>query len=423
VRRAWELFTTSNEPVLLTGPAGTGKSLFLSLFLRETPTPPVVLASTGISALQIGGQTVHSHFRLPPRIITPGDLDNSEIMPLRGAGVYLLDEASMLRADVIDAMDVRLRRAFGSSRAFGGARVLLVGDPLQLPPVVSKDERDAFRALGYASPWFFHARVFGQVGLRVAVLNQIHRQQDPLFAHLLSRVRFGHFPWPDRRTLADLVRPIDHGSEGFVLTLTPTRRAAKDENAARLDALDGPEFIYRGWVEGSFPSRDMPVPQTLVLKPQARVVFVKNDPFRRWVNGSQGTIVQCGRREIVVRIDGQDGEHIVQPMTWEKMRQQYDRGAGCIVNHVVGRYTQIPCLLGWAMTIHRSQGMTLDRLRVDLGNGAFEGGQTYVALSRVRSSGGLELVRPVWRRDVWANSVVTEFLGRAGAEGQINDAA
>jgi len=424
VRRAWDLITTSTAPVLLTGPAGTGKSLLLKLFLQHASVRTVVLASTGISALQIGGQTVHRFFRLPPRIITPGDLSQPDRLAMYAAAdVYVVDEVSMLRADVIDAMDLLLRRARSSGAAFGGARLLLVGDPYQLAPVVTETEATAGRALGYASAWFFHAKVFDRVPLRVAPLDQIHRQRDPAFARLLSRMRTGHLANTDFRVLQDLVRPASARGEDAPLMLTTTRKAAAAKNGRRLEALPGRSVTYRGTVEGAFPRRELPVPQALELRVGARVVMVRNDVERRWANGTVGTVTRCGEQHVLVRPDGNDEEHLVVPVTWERVRYVHGPRTRPPAVQVMGRYTQLPCLLGWAMTIHRSQGLTLDRVRVDLAGGAFAPGQTYVSLSRVRSREGLELVRPVRPEDVLVDSAVARFLAEREAEERTHEAA
>lgn len=422
VRRAWDLVTGSTEPVLLTGPAGTGKSHLLTLFLKQSPVRTVVLASTGISALQIGGQTLHAFFRFPPRVIVPGDLSQSERLHwYAAADVYVVDEASMLRADLIDGMDVLLRRARGSDAAFGGARVLLVGDAFQLAPVVPQAEAAALSALGYTTPWFFGAKVFERTRLRIAALDHIHRQRDPAFADLLSRVRTGRLSNRDRQALEELVVPQGVRGPSAPLTLTTTRAAAAYENASQLAALAGPSVRYEGQVGGDFPPRSLPVPRILELKPQARVVFVRNDISRRWANGTMGTVVACQERAILVRTDDREEIHLVQPVAWDRVRYVYDRRTGRMAEDIVGRYTQLPCLLGWAITIHRSQGMTLDHVRVDLASGAFAAGQAYVALSRVRSREGLELVRPVRPGDVWVDPAVHAFMSEQ--EGRAHEAA
>ena len=425
VRCALNLLRSSADPVLLTGPAGTGKSHFLALYRAEATVRTAVLASTGIAALQIEGQTVHSYFRLPHRVLTPGDLRLGDRAPLYAAiEALIVDEVSMLRADVIDAIDRILRRARQSGVPFGDVRVLFVGDPYQLAPVVDGHEARALARLGYESPWFFHARVFRETPLRVGVLDRIHRQADPAFARLLSRVRRGVLAESDRAMLNRRVSIAHVPADASAIVLTATRRSAANANDARLAALRAHEAQYPGFVEGTFPRKHLPVPPNLVLKPEARVMFIRNDAGRRWANGTTGTVVDCEDGAVLIRTD-HDPEvvHRVTPVTWERLRYSYNRGAQRVEAEVVGRYTQIPCVLGWAATVHKCQGMTLDSVRVDLGTGAFVGGQAYVALSRARTYGGLELARPIRQHDVWSDPDVVRFMARAAGSKRDDDAA
>jgi ATP-dependent DNA helicase PIF1 len=425
IRRALHLIRSAEEPVLLTGPAGTGKSHFLALYRAEANVRTVVLASTGIAALQVEGQTVHSFFRLPLRVLTPGDLRLGDRAPLYAAiEALIIDEVSMLRADVIDAIDRVLRRARGRDVPFGGVRVLFVGDPYQLAPVVEAQEARALASLGYASPWFFDAHVFREMPLRVAVLDRIHRQVDAAFAQLLSRVREGALTESDRAILNRRVSARSTLVAASAIVLTATRASAAHANDSRLAALRECATDYCGVVEGTFPEKNLPVPRNLILKPGARVMFVRNDPDRRWANGTTGSVIECEDSAALIRTD-HDPEvvHRVLPTVWERLRYSYDRGANRTAVEVAGRYTQMPCLLGWAATVHKCQGMTLDRVRVDLVAGAFAGGQAYVALSRARTYAGLELARPLRPADVWADGEVVKFMARTAAARSDNDAA
>ena len=424
IRHALHLLESTEEPVLLTGPAGTGKSHFLALYRAEANVRTVVLASTGIAALQVEGQTVHSFFRFPPRVLTPEDLRLGDRAPLYAAiEALIIDEVSMLRADVIDAIDRVLRRARARDVPFGGVRVLFVGDPYQLAPVVEAHDARALARLGYGSPWFFDAHVFRSMPLRVAVLDRIHRQADPTFAQLLSRIRDGVLTESDRAALNRRLAPSTAAVTSAIV-LTATRATAADANDTRLAALRERATDYSGVVEGTFPEKDLPVPRNLVLKPGARVMFVRNDPDRRWANGTMGSVVECEEAAVLIRTD-HDPEvaHRVAPIVWERLRYTYHRGANRTEVEVAGRYTQIPCVLGWAATVHKCQGMTLDRVRVDLGAGAFAGGQAYVGLSRARTYAGLELARPIRPDDVWADTAVVTFMARTAAARSNDDAA
>jgi len=385
----------------------------------------VVLASTGIAALQVEGQTVHSFFRLPPGVLTPAGLRIGDRAPLYAAiETLIIDEVSMLRADLIDAINWTLRRARGRDVPFGGVRVLFVGDPYQLAPVVEAQDVRALARLGYPSPWFFDAHVFREMPLRVAVLDRIHRQVDPAFAQLLSRIREGTLTESDRAILNRRVSVGNTLAARSVIVLTATRASAMHTNERRLAALGECATDYCGIVEGVFSEKDLPVPRHLTLKPGARVMFVRNDPHRRWANGTMGTVVECEEGAALIRTDHDpDFPHRVSPMVWERLRYTYDRGGNRTEMEVAGRYTQIPCVLGWAATVHKCQGMTLDRVRLDLGAGAFAGGQAYVGLSRARTYGGLELARPIRPDDVWADDEVVQFMTRTAGVRSDDDAA
>jgi hypothetical protein len=414
VRRARDLVRCSTGPILLTGAAGTGKSLFLALCRAETPMRTVVLASTGIAALQVSGLTVHSYFRLPHRLLAAGNAVPGDRAPVYAAmEALIIDEVSMLRADVVDVLDHMLKRARRSAAAFGGVRVLFVGDPFQLAPVVDSKETAILKRLGYVGPWFFQAKVFRDAPLQVATLERIHRQPDPAFALLLSRVRAGNLSQRDMELLNSRVSARGGLISEPALVLTTTRAAAHRENSARLTALADSGRTYIGVVEGVY-SQELPVPQELVLKPEARVMFTRNDVDRRWANGSTGTVIACEAGEILVRTD-HDPENIqrVGPVTWEHVRHTYDRGTKRVDTEVIGRYAQLPCVLGWASTVHKCQGMSIDSAKIDLGVGSFAAGQSYVAVSRVRTMNGLELARPIRQQDVWTDPKVVTFMDTA----------
>lgn len=427
VAHAWQLLTHGCGPVLVCGAAGTGKSHLISLYLKECQERAVVLASTGVAALRIGGQTVHSFFQLPLRVLAR--LENVSPERLRvyaAAEVILVDEVSMLRADTIDAIDRLLRRARGSNLPFGGARIIFIGDPYQLAPIVTAADADVFKHLGYASRWFFHARVFRDCPLRVAVLGVVHRQAEREFIDILARTRIG-MPTPtDLALLNARVGATDPtASPNAPLRLTARRVAADEYNMDRLRQIDGPEFLLKGTVDGAFPQRELPVPALLPVRPTARVMFVRNDPDRRWANGTMGTLLDCEDPDsLLVQIDGSRGDPcVVHRVTWERLRHTYNRAARRVEVAVAGTYVQFPICHAWAATIHKVQGVSLDRVRIDLGQGAFAAGQTYVGLSRVRSLAGLELERALRMEDVWTDPVVSEFMRKAEGTERHHDAA
>jgi hypothetical protein len=427
IAHAWHLLTHESGPVLISGAAGTGKSHLISLYLQESEARVVVLASTGVAALRIGGQTVHSYFRLPPRVITkPENVPPERLRVYAAADVILIDEVSMLGADAIDAIDYLLRRARGSHLPFGGTRIIFVGDPYQLAPVVTPPDAAVLKHLGYASRWFFEARVLRECPLRVALLDIVHRQTEREFVDVLSRVRIGRITAADlallnARTGATAITMQPSAS----LKLTSRRAAAEQDNLQRLNQIPGQEVLLNGTIEGVFPHRELPVPLLLPMKGMARVMFIRNDPDRRWVNGTMGTLLAFQDDDsLLVQIDSSRGDPcVVRRVTWEHLQHTYNRAARRVEVAVRGTYQQFPVVLGWAATIHKTQGVSLDRVRIDLGHGAFAAGQTYVGLSRVRSLAGLELMRVVTMEDIWTDPLVSKFMRKAEGTGRHHDAA
>lgn len=427
IAHACDLLRNSSDPLLITGAAGTGKSHLISLYLRECNERAVVLASTGVAALWIGGQTVHSYFRLPPRVLTKLESVSPERLRLYAAAdVILVDEVSMLRADAVDAIDRLLRRARHSSLPFGGVRIIFIGDPYQLAPVVKPPDADVLKTLGYTSAWFFGARVFREHPLRVAVLDVVHRQTDRQFIDMLGRARVGRITAADLALLNARAGVRASSSQSNTsLKLTSRRAAADQDNLDRLNQIQGHEMLLTGTIEGVFPGRELAVPLSLRMKATARVMFVRNDPDRRWANGTMGTLLsRLDDDSLLVQVDGSRGDPcVVRRVTWEHLHHTYNRVARRVEVKVLGTYHQFPLVLGWASTIHKTQGVSLDRVRIDLGNGAFAAGQSYVALSRVRSLAGLELVRQLTLEDIWTDPLVSEFMRKVERRERHHDAA
>lgn len=411
VRRVQRAIRSKTPFLFVTGPAGTGKSTLLKLVAKELGGPPV-LAPTGVAARLIGGQTIHSFFRVGRGVQWRGDDKTQRPEELyRGMSTLIIDEVSMVRADLLDKVDWILRRARQSEEPFGGVRVIAFGDLLQLPPVVGRD-KPVLDEIGYQGPHFFDAFAAAKVGIEIQELKTVYRQRDRAFVKVLHGVRSGE---PSSDLLKRLNRRVF--SDGIAhragsLTLTTRRMDAELVNEQELNALAAPQHLYTGRVEGSYPNGDLPVPPELRLSPGARVMWVKNDPDGRWVNGTLGVVRDC--RPDSVSVEPLDGGatfnvHVVQ---WEKCRYDFDPKAREVKRRVVGRYTQLPLRLGWATTIHKAQGLSLERVHVDLGRGAFAPGQTYVALSRSRTEGGLTLERPIRRSDLIVDPQVLEFLNR-----------
>lgn len=423
--RALALLEKGERHLFITGKAGTGKSTLLEHFRANTSGTPVILAPTGVAALNVGGETVHRFFRF--RIdVTPEGVRASRRKP-RNAALYrsltsvVIDEASMLRADLLDCVDAFLRRhGPRPKRPFGGVQMVFVGDLYQLPPVVTRDEREIFRTL-YETPYFFSARAFDGLRIEVVELEKVYRQRDASFVELLNRVRNRT---AGREDIGRLNERLDPGFEPpddlFCVTLTTTNANADGINAARLEALPGPLRTSHADVSGDFDRKHYPAATALSFKEGAQVMMLNNDSDGRWVNGSVGAVESAGPWEsgggrVLVRL--RDGGNVVEvgPHTWEVIRFVLDGGA--IVPEPVGRFTQLPFRLAWAVTIHKSQGKTFDRVVIDLERGAFATGQTYVALSRCTSFEGIVLRRPVRPGDILTDARIHGFLaGRQHAE-------
>ena len=415
-KQASALLEAQAPLLFVTGGAGTGKSTLIR-YLRHTLASRVaVVAPTGVAALNVQGVTIHSLFRLPPKIIQPSDVKKVYDRQLyRKLDLLIVDEVSMVRPDLLDGVDCFLRLNRGVNAPFGGVKVLLIGDLFQLPPVVPRNEQRALRQMNYATDFFFSSAGIAECPLVPIILQRVFRQSDPAFIALLNDLRTS-------KGVAEALRAINtrclssaHGDDRE-LVLTCTNRAADERNRHELSHLDSTSRTYTGTITGDFPVEDtrLPVPLNLVLKKGAQVMFTKNDQNKRWVNGTIGKIVGLGRNTVNVRIEDEALCETLQvkPATWEKYRYEYDPTEDRIVARVVGRYTQLPLMLAWAVTIHKAQGKTLDRVFVDLGNRAFAPGQVYVALSRVRSLQDLRLARPIREQEVRCDPEVARFYSQ-----------
>jgi hypothetical protein len=403
--------------VLVIGRAGTGKSHFIRSLVADDPGyPQAVLAPTGLAAMNIGGQTVHSFFGFPPRpLIGANEKPNWFFTrTARAINRLIIDEVSMLRADVLDAMDHHLKVARKSSRPFGGVQMLLVGDFYQLPPVVRGDESQLLEDAGYNSPYAFSAHVLRDAPLAAVELTEVHRQTNRDFISLLSAIR-------ERRGVEEAVTILntvclDRSLPARPVLLCATNAVADRYNAQGLANLSGVAAQYTGEFEGEAPRAQQdrfPAPMQLVLKRGARVIFTQNDPEGRWVNGSLGTVRELDDDIVVVSLDG--GEDVdVERAVWPQARWSWNAKENRMEVKEEFKYVQFPLAPAWALTIHKAQGMTLDAVEIDLGRGAFAPGQTYVALSRARNMESIRLARPLSPRDVQVDPAIAEGLARLG---------
>lgn len=420
-RRALVTLEDSRRHLFLTGRAGTGKSTLLEYFRRRTARRPVVLAPTGVAALNVNGQTVHGFFRFPVDV-TVQKIEQRRLRPRRRKlykqlELIIIDEASMLRADLLDCMDTFLRMYGPCSKPFGGVQVVFVGDLYQLPPVVMARERSIFNE-HYATPYFFSARAFAGLDYECIELRHVYRQQDQDFIELLNSVRDNTVAAAD---LAVLNQRCDPGfvptADEFCISLTTLNWRADQINEQRLAALPGKLYQFRADVEGTFGKEYYPTATTLAIKQGVQVMMLSNDPDQFWVNGSIATVqgvVKDDEGEHVLRVLLQNGNEVkVARHTWEVVRFALEKDV--IVSESVGKFTQFPLRLAWAVTIHKSQGKTFERVFIDLAGGVFTPGQLYVALSRCTTLKGIVLRQPLTARHVQTDHRVHRFLAGQGS--------
>jgi ATP-dependent exoDNAse (exonuclease V) alpha subunit len=388
--------------LFITGRAGTGKSTLLRALPDMLTDELVILAPTGLAAVNVGGQTIHSFFGFPPRLIRPDDIRRSRNgRVMRRLRLLVIDEVSMVRSDLMWAIDQSLRVNRGRPREpFGGVRLLMFGDLHQLPPVVQEAEVAEHLESSHGGPFFFGIPSLreGSGTMRIE-LTHVFRQRDEALLTVLNRVRDGEAEVDDLTVLNQRVAPIRTLADGepFVI-LTPTNAAAHRINMAFLNALPGNAHEYTATVTGDFAQTAQPTDQTLLLKVGAKIILLRNDSERRWVNGTIARVSRLKDSRVWVEINGE--EHEIEPVDWEARRYAYDQAAQKIVETVAGTFRQFPLRLAWALTIHKSQGLTLDKVYIDLGRGTFAHGQAYVALSRCRSLEGLALARPLRPQDI-----------------------
>lgn len=415
--KAFNLAENTSKNLFITGRAGTGKSTFLNYFRENTKKQIAVVAPTGVAAVNVRGQTIHSFFNFKPDIT----LHKVEEINPKNPNLYkkldciVIDEISMVRADILDCIDGFLKiHGPNKKKPFGGIQMIFIGDLYQLPPVVTSKEKTIFKEL-YETPYFFSSNAFKQCEFEFIELEKVYRQSDIEFLEILNSIRNNTVTDEVIEKLNKRVKPdFEPAEDDFYIYLTTTNKMAEKINFEKLSKIKNEEFKYYGFIEGQFTEEDLPTSEELVVKVDAQVMLLNNDPRGRWINGDIGKIVEIKPKKTepdIILVELQNGQIVeVTPFTWEMYEFYYDKTRKKILTQVVGQFTQYPLKLAWAITIHKSQGLTFDKLILDIGRGTFSHGQLYVALSRCRCLDGLILKKPISRKHVLLDRRIVKFL-------------
>lgn len=438
-KKALQIVQFKHNSLFLTGKAGTGKSTFLKYIASTTKKKHIILAPTGIAAINAGGTTLHSFFKLPFHPLLPNDQQysvrhirqtlkyNGEKSKLiREVELIIIDEISMVRADMIDFIDKILRIYNRNMKeAFGGKQMLFVGDIYQLEPVLKAEDRKLLQNF-YPSNYFFDAKVFQQFPLVSIELSKVYRQTDPTFISILDRIRTNNTSESDLSLLNQHVQETDQENDTndkMSITLSTRRDTVDWINAQELDKLPDEAVTFNGNITGEFPESSLPTSMELSLKVGAQIMFIKNDSEKQWVNGTIGVIIGIDEDGGLLYIHTEDGESLqVQREMWENIRYHFNEQEQKIEEELIGTFVQFPIKLAWAITVHKSQGLTFKNVVIDFSGGVFAGGQAYVALSRCTRLEGITLREPIKRKDIFVKSEVANFAKHFNNESIIQEA-